>query len=674
MPTRRATQPSPPRNWLDEGLARRKAGDLAGAEAAFRGALAARPGDLTALFAFGALRQEIGDLDEAERAFRAVLAALPRHVPSRLQLASLQSRRGDSAGAADSLRRVLHDQPERVGAWIALSQCLLAAGEPTEALAAARRAVEARPDNVDGLLALGAAQSRLDAPQGAAAAYAQAIGLQETRAAAHLGLAFARLQLGLPEAALPSADRAAALDLQAPMAWLALALSLRGVGQAETAVQALERAVTLDDRLVAAHAQLGELHDELNRPLLAEAAWLRVLVHLPEDVAAHVALSSLYCRAARFDLGRSHAEAALKGDPGHIGAHQNLAGICAREGQLEEARRHRDFAFGARNLITVRAARPLRQVLVLASTEAANSPDRYLLPTQRYSRHLWFMDYAREEQFAALPRHDIVFNAIADPDCAAASAPELERFARESACPLLNPPERIALTTRSHAPKLFAGVEGLVTPNAARLSGAELTLRGARETLERAGLRLPLLVRPIGSHGGDGVMRIHSPDSLDALWRASGGGCDLYATEFHDFASPDGFYRKYRMFFVDRRPFPYHLAVSDHWLVHYDKSGTASDAQRLAEERRFLIDPERALGARAMAAVSEIGRRLDLDFAGVDFALTGDGRALLFEANATMLAHDEAPDGALAHKNAHVRPILEAFWTMVETAAPKLAA
>jgi glutathione synthase/RimK-type ligase-like ATP-grasp enzyme len=284
------------------------------------------------------------------------------------------------------------------------------------------------------------------------------------------------------------------------------------------------------------------------------------------------------------------------------------------------------------------------------------------------------MDYARQEQFAALPRHDVVFNAIADPDCAAASAPELERFARESACRLLNRPERIALTARSLAAQLFTGVDGLVTPNTARLSSAELTLRGARAAIQQAGLRLPLLVRPIGSHGGDGVMRIHSPDSLDALWRASGGGCDLYATEFYDFASPDGLYRKYRMFFIDRRPFPYHLAISDHWLVHYDKSGTAHHPQRLAEERRFLDDPERALGKRAMQAVKAIGRRLDLDFAGVDFALTGDGRALLFEANATMLAHDEAPDGALAHKNAHVRPIFEAFWTMVETAAPKLAA
>jgi Flp pilus assembly protein TadD/glutathione synthase/RimK-type ligase-like ATP-grasp enzyme len=523
-------------------------------------------------------------------------------------------------------------------------------------------------------VALGAALARRGDARGAAAAYARAVALDEASAPAHLGLAFAHLLLNQPEAALPEADRALGLDDKSPMGWFALGLALRGTGNAEGALAALGRATELDGAFQQAHAQIGELQDELNRPLLAEASWQKVLELAPDDVAAHVALSSLYCRAARFDLGRSHAEAALKADPNHIGAHQNLAGICAREGQEEAARRHRDLAFGARNLVSVRAARPIRQVLVLASTDAANSPDRCLLPVQRYSRHLWFMDYAREEQFSFLPKHDIVFNAIADPDCAAANLPIVARYARQSSVRVLNPPALIARTARPRATQLFGGIDGLVTPKTARLRSADLTLHGAADVLRQAGMRLPLLIRPVGSHGGEGAVRIHSSDSLDALWRESGGGCDLYATEFHNFRSKDRLYRKYRMFFIDRKPFPYHLAIGDHWLVHYDKSGTAGHAARIDEERQFLADPERALGRQATDAISAIGHRLDLDFAGVDFALLDDGRALLFEANATMLAHDEAPDGALAHKNAHVHRILEAFWTMLETAAPKLAA
>ena len=92
--------------------------------------------------------------------------------------------------------------------------------------------------------------------------------------------------------------------------------------------------------------------------------------------------------------------------------------------------------------------------------------------------------------------------------------------------------------------------------------------------------------------------------------------------------------------------------------MHYDKSGTANHRERLDEEQRYLEDPERALGRAAYEAIRAVGQRLDLEFAGVDFSLLPDGSALLFEANATMLAHTEDPSGPLAHKNAHVERIL----------------
>ncbi|MGH6992600.1 MAG: hypothetical protein ACREEH_04615, partial [Caulobacteraceae bacterium] len=71
------------------------------------------------------------------------------------------------------------------------------------------------------------------------------------------------------------------------------------------------------------------------------------------------------------------------------------------------------------------------------------------------------------------------------------------------------------------------------------------------------------------------------------------------------------------------------------------------------------------LGHSAMEALGDLARRLDLDFAGADFASLADGRLLLFEANATMLVHPEAPDGPLAHKNPHVERIFAAFRGML---------
>jgi tetratricopeptide (TPR) repeat protein/glutathione synthase/RimK-type ligase-like ATP-grasp enzyme len=671
---RRALATGTAGNRLEEALRRRKAGDAAGAEAAARAALSERPNEPTALFLLGQLRLEAGDLDAAETAVGGAVAVAPRHAPSWLALSSIRLRKGDLKGAGKALRRMLALEPGHAQAEIALSQCLLNTGDLHEAAEAARRAIAARPDEAQAHSALGAALSRLGQGRAAAAAYRDATDRDPGSASAQLGLAFALLQDNQPDEALPVADRALALEDHQALGWFALGLALRGVGDAERAVQAFQRAVELEPRLTVAQAQLGALHDDFNRPLLAERAWRAALDLEPDNVAAHVALSSLYCRAERFDLGRRHAEAALKRDAVCFGAHQNLAGICAREGRADQASRHRDLAYGARNVITIAAVRPLRHVLVLASTEAANSPDRYLLPPDRYSRHLWFVDYARDGQFAALPRYDVVFNAIADPDCAAAKGEELQRFARNPPRPLLNPPSAIARTARSLAAQLFSGVEGLIAPKTARFAAADLASRGAPGALKRAQLRWPLLIRPVGSHGGEGLELIRAAESLDLARCVGKGGGDVYATEFHDFRSEDGLYRKYRVFFVDRRPYPYHLAISDHWLVHYDKSGTSNHPQRLAEEQRFLADPETALGRRAYAAISQVGRRLDLDFAGVDFALTPEGDVLLFEANAAMLAHAEAPDGALAYKNVYVNQILEAFWSMLENAGSRLAA
>ena len=43
------------------------------------------------------------------------------------------------------------------------------------------------------------------------------------------------------------------------------------------------------------------------------------------------------------------------------------------------------------------------------------------------------------------------------------------------------------------------------------------------------------------------------------------------------------------------------------------------------------------LRARAMAALEKIRATLQLDYAGVDFALSPDGRVQLFEASATLV-------------------------------------
>jgi hypothetical protein len=468
--------------------------------------------------------------------------------------------------------------------------------------------------------------------------------------------------MGEYEMAMQSAQTAVALDHATALGWFTLGTSLRNLRRYAPAATALERSLELEPTRRAACMSLGLIYAELQRLDLAERHLLHAVELDPDDKEAHSILSNLYCCADRFDLGRRHALRALELDEHMLEPHQTLAWILAREGQVDEARRHRDIAYRARNLLVAEALRPVQRVLVLATTGSGNVPERELLPSDRYTRVFWYVEYATPGQAQSLPAYDVVFNAIGDADETGPTAASVAAFLKTCSKPVFNHPGRVERTRRDLAPALFGGVADLVVPKVARIDAATLAEAGLAAAARCAGLTLPMLVRPIGSHGGENLSFLAQDASEDEVNAAAQLRCDHYVTAFHDFRSADGLYRKYRMIFVDRRAYPYHLAIGNDWMVHYETSGTAQHPERIGEERHFLENPSSILGERGMEVIRAVGERLDLDFCGADFSLLEDGRVLLFEANATMLVHTEAPDGPLAHKNVHVERIVEAFW------------
>jgi hypothetical protein len=167
----------------------------------------------------------------------------------------------------------------------------------------------------------------------------------------------------------------------------------------------------------------------------------------------------------------------------------------------------------------------------------------------------------------------------------------------------------------------------------------------------------------VHTHGGIGVQKITTREELERC-RAGMPG-PVYATRYVDYRAADGNYRKYRIIFIDRRPYPYHLAISADWMVHYYSAQMENFPWKLEEERHFLQDPESALGHAGWRAIEAVGKRLNLDYAGIDCSLLPDGRILVFEANPTMLVHPEAAAGPLGHKNPYIQRIFDAFEQML---------
>lgn len=476
------------------------------------------------------------------------------------------------------------------------------------------------------------------------------------------------LAAGRAAEALHAIEMALAASPGLKTAQMARARAVRALEAADPALTALELTAVIRGEDPKAQLDLARAYAELDRPADAERYFKRALATAPRLAAAHAGLGALYLSVGIEDGAEHHCRLALRSEAGDALASQTLAEILERRGETKAAAALLDEAYSRQSLFLEPAAESRMTVLVLSTRAAGNIPDRHLLPSDRYTRLIWYMEHARDEQIAALPHYDVVFNAIGDPDLAAPSAAMVRRFLERCRRPVLNDPAQVARTSRSLTPMALGELDDVVVPATTRIAHGKLRRLGLRRAIGEAGFSPPVLVRPTGTHGGKGLMRALTWPELEAA-AAAFSDEDIYVTAYRDYRSPDGLYRKGRVIFVDRRPYPYHWAGSDHWMVHYDASGAGEVPERRAEEMRFLNDPIGLIGPRAWAAVTRIGERLDLDYCGLDFSVLPDGRVLVFEANATMLVHPEDEHGPLAAKNPAVRRIIDAFQARLQALA-----
>ncbi len=471
--------------------------------------------------------------------------------------------------------------------------------------------------------------------------------------AAHGADPLVLLEAGEPEAARLAALGALAGDRAQPLAWLVLARAGQALGRHEEAAQAFGHVDALWPGRAPILLARGQCLAEADRLLEAEACLRRALALAP-DAAAHANLGAVLARLERAEEACLHLRAALAITPDLVAAHRNLAALLAGTAP-EAAQAHRDAAYRTRPVLVRAAARPRRRVLVLATAKAGNVPLRHLLLAGENTVVEWYMEYATRHD--APPDCDVAFNAMGDPDLAPPVPAPVRDWLAARGMRLLNTPEAVARTRRDLLPALLVGIEGIVVPPVLRHHAAAGPVGAAAA---RAGLAFPLLARPFASHGGEGVRLVHAPQALTEG--------DAYLTAFIDYASQDGWFRKYRAIFVAGAVHPYHLAISRHWLVHYWTAGMDADATRRAEEQRFLTAPEAALGTPAWRALAAIGHRLGLDYGGIDFSVLPDGRLVVFEANAPMLVHPERT-AMFSYRNEMVARIGDAFATLLDGAA-----
>ena len=256
---------------------------------------------------------------------------------------------------------------------------------------------------------------------------------------------------------------------------------------------------------------------------------------------------------------------------------------------------------------------------------------------------------------ASVPDHDVAFFAAGEAD-----ADTLRRLTTLFAAwprPALNDPAHLPALAREQLPALLAGAPGLCSPPSALFAHADLE-RGA----PLPGDGYPVLIRPRGSHAGQGLRKLDGPADLAAYLHDTPADAH-HVSAFAEYRSADGYYRKYRIAFVDREPLLCHLAVSSHWMVHYLNAGMAEDAAKRAEEAAAMASA--SFAARHRDAFAALHAALPFDYYSIDCGELPDGRLLLFEADTAAIVHLMDPPELFPYKHAHMGKVFAAFGAML---------
>jgi glutathione synthase/RimK-type ligase-like ATP-grasp enzyme len=272
---------------------------------------------------------------------------------------------------------------------------------------------------------------------------------------------------------------------------------------------------------------------------------------------------------------------------------------------------------------------------------------------------------------ALIPEHDVALFAIGESDETRPALERLRTLPGRWSQPMLNSPAAILDLSRDRLWRKLDGVRGLVVPPTVRTHGGALigVARGERP-LDRVlpDGAWPLIVRPVGSHAGKGLERIDDAEALAAYM----GEAQLqaaYASRFIDYASQDGRYRKYRIAFIGGVPYLAHMAVGDHWMVHYLNAGMAESAEKRAEEAAAMAGFALDFAIRHAAALAGMVERLGLDYFAIDCAETSGGELLLFEADVSMIVHALDPEDLYPYKRAQMAKVFKAFEALLRAKA-----
>ena len=521
--------------------------------------------------------------------------------------------------------------PDDVKALGGLGMALLATGNHRRSLQCYERVISLKPDNSDGWFRRGSVLADLGQTDDALASLDRAIALDDRNAPAMIRKSEILESLGDMPGAIATVLAGCKLPQAQASSWFRLAELMQKSGWNDQSITAYDRGLQLapEDFLGLHNKALALKAAKLNEQALASAqAALRV------EPTNREAL--LLCGNLELALGNSEA-----------------AHFCFRE--VARMGIVRSYPAGRK---------PAKfRALMLFSPVAGNTPYEDLIQDGCFDADMIIVLPGQGYDPAFLDgAADVIVNLVSEPDLGPDAILQAAYLVEGLETPIVNHPKLILDTDREAIARRLAGISGVNMPLTVHISPSALLAR--LDSGDHPGL--PLIVRHAGTHGGDMMELVLDAETL-RLFAEEAGDHDLYLTNFVDYSSADGYFRKYRFVFAGDEILPYHLAIGDAWKVHHASTRMGDVEWMRGEEEAFLNAPDRVFGSEAMAALDAIRRRIGLDYFGIDCSIDRDGNVLVFEVNASMLIH--LHNEGFEYKTPHVNRIRSAFEELLERRA-----
>jgi hypothetical protein len=297
-----------------------------------------------------------------------------------------------------------------------------------------------------------------------------------------------------------------------------------------------------------------------------------------------------------------------------------------------------------------------------------NMPIEFLLEGADIDLHMFYVVPGQTVP-SPLPDHDIAIVAVSGSDQNQPVLREIERLISTWPCPVLNHPRGVFGLSREHMFSFLQKVPGLRMPATVRVDRATLIqiafgLKSIGQFLDEGAF--PLIARPIDSHAGRSLVKLDAPSSI-ATYLANQPDAAFSISHFVDYRSTDGLFRKYRIIWVDGRPYPCHMAIGDDWKLWYYNAGMAASAAKREEEARFMSTFPTSFVRRHGIALAAIAEQFGLEYFGVDCAELRDGRLLIFEGGNELAVHDMDPPDVYPYKGPHMQKLFVAFREMLKS-------